>query len=94
MKLSFQNADFKEETVLRLANPFFKRLPAQRFHKFIRVFIRLHMNDFAGQSCLPQDTDTSQRRLTPGTVAVIGQQHVIRIPPQKSRLLRRKSGPQ
>ena len=93
MELTLQDPDLKEKAVLRLADALFKRLTSQRFHKFIRILVGLHIDDSTGQSSLPQNADAPQRRLDSGTVAVVGQQHIVCIPP-KRRLLRCESSPQ
>ena len=80
----------KKKAVLRLADPLLKSLRPQILHEFVRIFVRLHIDHPAPETGFLQNADGPHGRVHPRAVAVVGQQHVFRIPPQQTGLPGRK----
>ena len=89
--ISLQHGNFKHKTVFRLINTFLKLLGPKGFDKFIRVFIRIHMQHSCPESCTFYDRYRTQCGTHTGIVTVVRQDYFVRITFQKCGMLLRQS---
>ena len=94
IKIPLQDGNLKEKAVFRLVHPLLEGLGTQRLDKFVRVLIRVHMKNPRGYPRRFQHRNRPKRRLDAGSVAVVGQDDLIRITLQKAGMLRRQGGSQ
>ena len=73
IKLSLQHTNLEHERILRMVDTLLKCLFAQVLNKFIRVFIRSHIDDTPRHSCRMQNLNSSKRCFHTCPITIIRQ---------------------
>ena len=77
-----------------MIQPFLELFSAQRLNEFIRILVRLQVDDPSGHSRFLQNPDRPKCRVDACTIAVIGEQDFICVTPKQTRLPRCKRSSQ
>ena len=80
------NPQLIEKAVLCIADPLFKSLRAEGFDEFVRVLLGRKIDHSRLDPGSVQDTDAPERGAHAGGIAVIGKEHLRRIPLDQCRL--------
>ena len=90
VKFPLQHPNLKQKGILCVIDALLKRLLPQILDKFIRVFVRRHIDNSARHARIPENLYRAQRRLHTGFVAVVCQQDLSGIFLDQSCLPRRE----